>query len=153
MTKTEVNTITLYEQDYCLWLQETAQKLRSQKWSDLDVDNLIEEIESLARSEKKEMKSRLITLIEHLLKLQYWEAEKADNARGWRNTVVEQRRQLELLLEDSPSLKPILADIFFDCYQKARKDTLQKCQLQGEIFPYTPPFTVEDVVDLDYWTE
>jgi hypothetical protein len=140
-----------YEQDYYLWLQETAHKLRSQEWSDLDVENLIEEIESLGRSEKKELKSRLITLIEHLLKLQYWEAEKADNARGWRNTIVEQRRQIELSLEESPSLKGMLAEVFLDYYNKARKDTLRKYQFPEEIFPLNPDFTLEDVLNPDYF--
>lgn len=50
----------------------------------------------------------MTTLIEHLLKMKYWQAEKANNARGWRQTIVEQRRQLEYLLEDSPSLRGLL---------------------------------------------
>jgi hypothetical protein len=143
-------TKTLYDQDFYLWIKTTARLLREGKFNQLDLENLIEEIEAMGRSEKKELKSRLITLIEHLLKLQYWEAEKAYNDRGWRNTVVETRRQIELSLEDSPSLRSLLADLFFDCYQKARKDALQKYQLPLEIFPDSPPFALEDVLNPNY---
>lgn len=65
-------------------------------------------------------------------------------------TIVEQRRQIILSLEDSPSLKTVLSDLFRDCYQIARKDTLQKHELTADIFPVKPPFTLEDVLNSDY---
>ncbi|HAZ43618.1 MAG TPA: DUF29 domain-containing protein [Cyanobacteria bacterium UBA11369] len=140
----------LYEQDFYLWIQTTAKLLKDRRFEDVDWENLIEEIESMGRSEKKELKSRLIVLIEHLLKLMYWEAEKAYNARGWRNTIVEQRRQIGLSLEDSPSLRPLLGEMFPDCYCIAREDTLRKYQLSSDLFPTEPPFTLEDVLNSDY---
>ncbi|GET41405.1 hypothetical protein MiSe_62170 [Microseira wollei NIES-4236] len=96
------------------------------------------------------LQSAIIVLIEHLLKLMYWEAEKTDNARGWRDTIVEQRIQIELSLEDSPSLGPLLTDLFLDCYQKARSTALRKYQLRADFFPAEPPFTLEDVLNSDY---
>jgi hypothetical protein len=143
-------TSLLYEQDFYLWLQQTAQLLKVRNFEEVDWDNLIEEIESMGRSEKRELKSRLIVLIEHLLKLVYWEAEKENNANGWRSTIVEQRNQIELSLEDSPSLKPLLVEIFLDCYGKARKNTLQKYQLSANFFPEEPPFQLEDVLNPNY---
>lgn len=140
----------LYEQDFYLWLQQTARLLKVRNFEEVDWDNLIEEIESMGRSEKRELKSRLIILIEHLLKLIYWEAERENNANGWRSTIVEQRNQIEFSLEDSPSLKPLLAEIFLDCYGKARKGTLQKYQLSDALFPEKPPFKLEDVLDPNY---
>ncbi|HBE58627.1 MAG TPA: DUF29 domain-containing protein [Cyanobacteria bacterium UBA11149] len=140
----------LYEQDFYLWIQTTAQLLKERRFEEVEWSNLIEEIESMGRSEKKELKSRLIVLIEHLLKLMYWESEKAYNARGWRNTVVEQRRQICLSLEDSPSLRSLLVDMFRDSYHIAREDTLQKYQLSSNLFPLDPPFTLEDVLNSDY---
>ena len=139
----------LYDRDFYLWIQTTAKVLKERRFDDVDWENLIEEIESMGRSEKKELKSRLIVLIEHLLKLMYWEAEKAYNARGWRNTIVEQRRQISLSLEDSPSLRPLLGEMFPDCYRIARKDTLRKYQLSSDLFPTEPPFTLEDVLNPD----
>lgn len=143
----------LYEQDFYLWIQTTAKLLKERSFDDVDWENLIEEIESMGRSEKKEVKSRLIVLIEHLLKLMYWEAEKTYNARGWRDTIVEQRRQIDFSLEDSPSLRPLLGEIFPDCYRIARKDTLRKYQLSSDLFPAEPPFTLQDVLNPDYLPE
>ena len=141
---------TLYEQDFYLWIQTTLAILRERKLEQLDIENLIEEIDSMGRSEKKELKTRLVILIEHLLKLQYWIEEKDDNARGWRNTVVEQRRQIAYTLADSPSLKAILNDVFLPCYQDARKDTINKYQLSSNLFPEEPPFSLAQVLNADF---
>jgi hypothetical protein len=150
-TSTTPKRKNLYDQDFYLWIQETVELLKNQQIEQIDWKNLIEEIESMGRSEKKEMKSRLMILIEHLLKLGYWESEKSDNSRGWRHTIVEQRRQIELTLEDSPSLKAVLSDSFRDCYQKARADTLEKTQLSPNLLPSEAPFTLEEALNFQYY--
>lgn len=71
MLTTDINK-ELYEQDFYLWIQTTVKLLREGKLEQLDIENLIEEIDSMGRREKKELKSRLIVLIEDLLKLQFW---------------------------------------------------------------------------------
>lgn len=144
---------TLYEKDFYLWLQTTANLLKNQQLEQIDWENLIEEIESMGRSEKKEIKSRLIILIEHLLKLTYWETEKEYNSLSWRNTIIEQRRQIDLTLEDSPSLKAVLSESFLDCYQKARTDTLQKTQLSSNLLPSEPPFTLAETLTPEYFPQ
>jgi len=144
------NNKTLYDQDFYLWIQTTIQHLQERNLEQLDIENLIEEIDSMGRSEKKELKTRLVVLIEHLLKLQYWIEEKDDNARGWRNTVVEQRRQITYTLADSPSLKAILNDVFLPCYQDAKKDTINKYQLPSNLFPEEPPFSLAQVLNVDF---
>lgn len=149
MLTTDTNK-QLYEQDFYLWIQTTVKLLREGKLEQLDIENLLEEIDSMGRSEKKELKTRLIVLIEHLLKLKYWTEEKDYNARGWRNTVVEQRRQIIYTLADSPSLKSVLNDIFLDCYTDARNDTLRKYQLPYELFPEESPFSLFEVLNPDF---
>ncbi|BAZ80877.1 DUF29 domain-containing protein [Sphaerospermopsis kisseleviana CS-549] len=143
-------TKKLYDQDFYLWIQTTVKLLSEGKLEQLDIENLIEEIDSIGRREKKELKTRLIVLIEHLLKLQYWTEEKDYNARGWRNTVVEQRRQIAYSLADSPSLKSILNDVFLECYQDARNDTLRKYELPSELFPEDSPFSLLDILNADF---
>ena len=143
-------TKKLYEQDFYLWIQTTVKLLSEGKLKELDIEHLIEEIDSMGRREKKELKTRLIVLIEHLLKLQYWTEEKDYNARFWRNTVVEQRRQIAYSLADSPSLKSILNDVFLECYQDARNDTLRKYELPSELFPEDSPFSLLDVLNADF---
>jgi hypothetical protein len=144
---------TLYEEDFYLWINETTQLIKENRFEEVDWENLIEEIESMGRSERKEIKNRLIVLIDHLLKLMYWEEEKVYNARGWRKTIVEQRRQISFSIEDSPSLRSLLGEIFLDCYHIAREDMLRKYQLSSDIFPIDPPFTIEDVVNPEYLPE
>ena len=141
---------SLYEQDFYLWIQETVELLKKGQLEQLDIENLIEEVDSMGKSQRKELKTRLIVLIEHLLKLQYWTTEKDYNARGWRNTIVEQRRQIAYTLVDSPSLKAIINDMFLDCYQDARNDTLRKYQLPLTLFPQESPFSLLEVLDPDF---
>ncbi|MFM5983193.1 MAG: DUF29 domain-containing protein [Sphaerospermopsis kisseleviana] len=107
----------LYEQDFYLWIETTAQHLRKGDFTEVDLGNLIEEIESMGRSEKRELKSRLIVLLMHLLK---WHYQPEKRSASWQSTITEQRICLEELLEDSPSLQPLFTELFADCYNKAR---------------------------------
>ncbi|MEY3297764.1 MAG: hypothetical protein RLZZ597_1024 [Cyanobacteriota bacterium] len=150
---TTATVSTLYDTDFYLWIQHTVEALKQQDWDRVDWDNLIEEVESMGRSEKRELKSRLLVILEHLLKLMFWESEKPQNARGWRNTVIEQRNQVDLILEDSPSLKPWLTESFVESYAKARQQTLQKYGLPGDRFPTQPPFSLGDVLNANWLPE
>lgn len=88
MSQTSIETIySEYEQDYYLWLQATVKLLRDRHFDALDLERLIEEIEGLSKSERRELRNRLTVLIEHLLKLTYWKQEKERCARGWLNTI------------------------------------------------------------------
>lgn len=151
--KPDSNLSELYDRDFYLWVQTTVQLLQERRLDRIDFESLIEEVESMGKREKKELKSRLTILIEHLLKLKYWESEKANNARGWRQTVVEQRRQIQYLLEDSPSLKVLLIEIWTECYGNARKDIIRKYRLEPELFPPEARLTLDDILDDDYIPE
>jgi hypothetical protein len=114
----------LYDRDFYLWIEDTVARLKARDFEQLDIENLIEEVETLGRSEKRELKNRLDVLLAHLLKRYY--VEMPENYRGWVDTIDEQRRQVESLLEQSPSLKLYFAEVFDDCYayalRKVRKD-------------------------------
>ncbi len=92
---------SLYESDFYQWVQQTAGAIKAKAFDQVDWDNVIEEIESMARSERRELKSRLIVLLEHFLKLHHWNSERALSERGWRNTIIEQRRQIHLVSDDN----------------------------------------------------
>jgi hypothetical protein len=141
---------SLYESDFYRWIQHTSTALKAKDFDQVDWDNLIEEIESMGRGERKELKSRLIVLIEHLLKLLYWDAEKAWSGLGWRSTVIEQRRQIQLTLEDSPSLRSALLEMCPDAYQQAREDVLLKSQLSEAAIPSEPPYAFSDLLNPRY---
>ena len=141
---------TLYEQDFYLWTQTTAQKLKENKLHEIDIPNLIEEIESMGRSEKRELKSRLIILLMHLLKWQYQPEKRSES---WRSTITEQRISIEVLLEDSPSLKPLVAEIFNDCYQKARLKASEETKIKLNFFPQESPFNQEETITSSFLEE
>ncbi|MEY2914242.1 MAG: hypothetical protein RLZZ184_3551 [Cyanobacteriota bacterium] len=92
-----VNSQTLYEQDFYLWTKAIVQHLKENRFNDIDIPNLIEEIESMGKSEKRELKSRLIVLLIHLIKWQYQPEKRSES---WRSTITEQRICIEALLED-----------------------------------------------------
>lgn len=112
--------VSLYEQDFALWIEDTIAKLKAGKLDQLDVENLIEEIESLGRSEKRELENRLEVLLAHILKRIY--IDSAYDNGGWILTIREQRRRIERLLEDSPSLK----NHFVDCFDQVHQQALKK---------------------------
>ena len=100
-----LETQSLYEQDTLLWIEDTVTKLKAHDFANIDLENLIEEINELGKSQKKELKSRLLVLLEHLLKRLY--VDSPDDFRGWEITIREQRQQIEIEIDDSPSLKTL----------------------------------------------
>ena len=96
----------LYEDDYYAWTIEQAQLLRAGALSAIDAANIAEEIESMGRSDRRELQSRLVVLTMHLLK---WRFQPSARSSSWSGTIREQRLQIELIFEDSPSLRPLAA--------------------------------------------
>lgn len=150
-TNLHKNSIThiesLHEEDFYLWLNTTAQLLRSGQFNEVDFDNLIEEIESMGSSQRRELKNRLVVLLMHLLKYQY---QPSLRSNSWVNTILEQRRQIEFLLKDSPSLKPYYLEIFDDCYKNAVYDASVETKLDVKTFPVESPFVPEEALDRDF---
>ncbi len=107
----------LIQTDYVGWLNETITLLKQKNFDKVDWENLIEEIESLGRSQKRELRNRLTTILEHGLKLCY--TDQVEDYRGWQETIRRSQRELEELLTDSPSLKPYWEQVFLDCYATA----------------------------------
>ena len=140
---TVITNYNLYDQDFYLWIETISKQLKAGKFAEIDLANLIEEIESMGKSEKRELKSRLIVLLMHLLKWQY-QPEKRNES--WRSTIIEQRICIELLLEDSPSLQPLLIEIFADCYEKARLKASEETGIKLNFFPKESPFTLAETL-------
>ena len=94
----------LYDQDFVLWTEQQAAALRRSKGSNLPLDweNLAEEVESLGKSDRRELRSQITRILRHLLKLEV--SPVAEPRAGWRTTIREARAQIESVLEDSPSL-------------------------------------------------
>ena len=153
---------SLYDTDYNLWIEETVKKLQAKNFDNLDLENLIEEVSDLSRREKRKLKNLLIKLFEHILKLTCWratprrlqaqgnardEAEREYNRGHWEREILNFRQQINDELEDSPSLKPYLLDIFSECYQKGRALASKRSQLPLNTFPSSPIGNVEQILD------
>lgn len=140
--------LTPYEADYARWCAEQGALLREGHLSSLDRENLAEEIESLGRSDKREIESRLKVLLVHLLKLKF-QSEQAK--AGWKSTVREQRRRIRTVIKESPSLKAYPMSVLGDEYEYARSDAAEETGLALAFFPETCPFSMDQVLDLSFY--
>lgn len=151
LIETQVKTPNiLYEKDFYLWLETTAKLLKEKRFLELDLENLIEEIETMGRSEKYSLKSNLRIILMHLLKYKY-QPEK--RTRSWLLTIFEHRKRIIDRLEESPSLKHFYQEIFDKCYENARKEASLETGLNIKIFPTKSPFTFEETLDSEYLPE
>jgi len=141
---------SLYETDYNLWVLEMVEKLNKQEFSGLDLDNLIEEVLGLSRSDKRKLESLLVRLIEHLLKLGYWQSERNYNQNHWRKEIRNFRKQIKRELKASPSLKNYLVQIFDESYQDSRELLADDSGLPIITFPEHPIATLDQILDEDW---
>lgn len=134
---------SLYEIDFYAWTQEQAQLLRNQQWSKLDLPNLVEEIESLGKQQRQELRNRLSVLIAHLLK---WQHQPEQRSRSWLSTIRVQRIDLYDLLEENPSLKPYLQEAIQRAYRKAVALAAGETNLPDNTFPSDCPYAFEQIL-------
>ncbi len=132
-----------YLTDYSVWINQTTQLLREQRWHELDLPNLIEEVESLGKSERRAVTSQLTRLLLHLLKWQYQPQRRSDS---WLDSITDARTQIELALVDSPSLKNYPAQQLAESYQLARRQAAAQTGLKISVFPEVCPYSLELVL-------
>jgi hypothetical protein len=140
-------TANLYDHDYLQWLETTVNQLKNRDFEHLDLENLIEEIETLGRSEKRELESRLTILLMHLLKYKYQSSKRSNS---WLFTIREQRLRILKSFKDSPSLKNYFQDIFSETYSDARALAADETGLNIDTFPKDFPFNIKLVLNLDW---
>jgi Domain of unknown function DUF29 len=139
-----------YEQDFYAWTVEQARLLRAGEFSALDTENIAEEIESMGRNDRREIKSRLIVLLVHLLK---WQLQPEMRSTSWAGTIRELRRKIEDLLDESPSLRPTVPDVVPLAYVDAREDAAEETGLPQSAFPETCPFSAEETLSRGFLPE
>lgn len=135
---------SVYNKDFYAWVEEQTDLLKHKNFSSLDIGNLIEEIESLGRNDKRSLKSHLIVLLQHLLKLEY-QPNLIYHLNSWKSSVSDARREIILLLDDSPSLIKELYEIFDGSYILARKYAIEETGLKSETFPKECQWSIEEV--------
>ena len=138
-----------YEHDFSAWLQQQAEALRAKDWSALDVDNLIEELETLGRSERNALWSHLRILLMHLLK---WRYQPERRTRSWRGSITRARQQVTRRLQQ-PSLRQELPDFITEAYTDARRLAADETRLSLATFPETCEWTAAELQNLNFLPE
>jgi hypothetical protein len=136
-----------YQRDFYAWAIHNAQLLRKRKLSEIDIENIAEEIESMGKSEKRELMNRLIVLIAHLLK---WKLQPVRRSKSWKLTIKNQRVELSDLLAESPSLKQELEEKFKHAYVRGIGMAAEQTGIDEKMFPKKPPFTLKECFKVSY---
>jgi len=147
-----MNTATaqLYETDFYGWIQNQADSLRVRSLSNLDYDNLIEEIESMGRSEQRALESRLDVLLTHLLK---WQYQPTLRGKSWQLTIREQRKRIANHLRKNPSLKSLVPETYEEAYDYAVLRAAKETGMDESVFPTQCPWTFDQVMNGDFLPE
>lgn len=138
----------IYKSDFNLWSQQTAQLLREGRWQEIDLEYLIEEIEDFGKSERRAIVSQLIRLLLHLLKWQYQPERRSDR---WLDSITDARVQIELAIQDSPSLKSYPAEKLDRCYQQARRQASKQTNMAIAVFPEECLYPLELILAEDWF--
>lgn len=139
---------SLYEQDYYQWTIETAKALKAKAFNKIDIDHLVEEIESMGASERRELQSRLEVLLTHLLK---WQYQSVKQSRSWTLTIEEQRKRIKRLLEKMPSLKSGINEEIRESYDYAVIKAAKESKLDKAAFPKELPYTLEQLLNENFY--
>lgn len=139
-----------YDTDYYGWTVEQAALLKTGNLQEIDLENLIEEIEAMGRSEKRTLESRLIVLLTHLLK---WQYQPVRRGKSWELTIKGQRANCLDVLDDNPSLKSKLDEMFIKSYYRAKIEAAKETGLDEGFFPEECPYTLVQVLDNAYYPD
>jgi hypothetical protein len=132
-----------YEDDFVAWLEDQAGRARRGEVESLDLENIAEELEGMARSDRREIRTRLTVLLVHLLK---YVAQPRRRSAIWLATIGEQRTQIATVIDDSPSLRSFPAGVLEQCYAEARSRAALETRLAENAFPEHCPFELSSVL-------
>lgn len=131
-----------YNKDFFKWTRDQMKFLKNQEFEKVDIDNLVEEIESLGNSEKNAIESHLIILFLHLLKIEY---QPAMSCKSWSNSVENAKFRITRLIQKNPSLRKKISELLPDAYFSARLRASSETGLEKETFPEECPWTAEAI--------
>ena len=138
----------LYDQDFYAWSSQQAALLRAGNLAQADLENIAEEIDSMGRTEKRELVSRLTVLMLHLLK---WQFQPKKRGKSWETSVIIQRIQTADHLLDNPSLKARLPEAIATAYRVAVLQAAKETRLSKKSFPATCPYEFAQMMNESFW--
>jgi len=136
----------LYNRDFNLWVEETLKAIKNRDFENMDWDNLLDEIDDMGKSEKRSLESYLQRLIEHILKLRYWESEKERNSKRWQSEIINFRNLIKRLLKRNPSFNRYMDNV----YQELFQDAIARLKIEFEI-PSDSFVELEAILKDDYF--
>jgi Domain of unknown function DUF29 len=139
-----MQTTTLYDQDFYAWTQRQIELLQAQHWEQVDIENLIEELDSLGKQQRQELRNRLGLLLGHLLK---WRYQPEARSKSWFYTIKEQRQEIQRHLKENPSLKPYLSEAIEIGYEKGLNLVGKETPLDPNQLPQACPFSEAEIFD------
>ncbi len=139
-----------YDADFFQWTQSTAEMIRQGRLAEVDLEHVAEEIEDMGKRDRREVRSRLIVLLMHLLK---WELQPELRTPSWGSTIDEQRTQIQFTIQDSPSLHRLPSDELAATYKRAVKRAIAQTGLGADRFPSSCPYTAEQILDSDFYPD
>lgn len=131
-----------YDSDFYSWSQEQGRLVREGRWSEVDRENVAEEIESLGREQFSKLESALRVLMMHMLK---WDHQPERRSRSWAISIENQRLELDDVLKDNPGLKPRIGEAIARGYRKARNEAMNETGLKGSSFAENSPYSFDDI--------
>jgi hypothetical protein len=141
-------TQSSYDYDFYAWATRNAELLRQGRFSEIDAEHIAEELEDMGASAKRELLNRLGVLLAHLLK---WQYQPDRRSKGWKYTIKEQRRRIDRLLQENPSLRHKLSTVFEQAYGDAVLMAVKETTLEEEAFPASCPWSFDQVMSSDFW--
>ena len=149
MTQNELKALN--NKDFYAWCKESATLLKEKRFDEIDLDNLIEEVESMGEWHKSKLESFLTQLFLHLLKWKY-QPEKNYGA-SWEISIRKQRYNAKEHLKENPSLKGCLDEIVRKAYNNSKFDAAKETKLNLKIFPEKMPFTLDEALQENWFPE
>ena len=139
---------TSYETDYTAWAESTVALLRQRRFEEIDLEALIEEVDGLAKSDPKAIRSQLRRLLLHLLKWKYSSTLDRERAgRGWSESIVNARNEIDDIIGYSPSLRTYPSEVLDAAYQKARKQAAVALAIELGNLPEACPWSIEKIFE------
>ncbi|MFH1113863.1 MAG: DUF29 domain-containing protein [Pseudomonadota bacterium] len=142
-----METVT-HDQDFSEWAKRNAELIRQGRLSEIDAEHIAEELENMGKSQRRELVSRLAVLLAHLLK---WRYQPDGRTNSWVGTIVTQRTEILLLLEESPSLKHDMDSSIEKAYRFARDRAAREMGVGRNTFLESCPYSFDQIVDEDFW--
>ena len=132
----------LYDRDLAVWVEQQIAYLKAREYNKLDIDNLLEELESVGKTERRSMESYFEVMIAHLLK---WNYQPSNRCKSWASSINQSRRRILRLLKDSPSLKNYMDTAFKDAFNEGRRTAIEETGMKD--IPLMCPFNVTYAMD------